>query len=162
MTKKAFIESLDELIFDNILITDKVNIIENEISENCWSISADKNLIAKLEISDIRIVLEKIKINRSQQLNQAKIKTDLIYYSWFDEQAFQLRFNFINSNHKELPFNSKVRMINSEDEIIAAFLSSNNNRLAFKELEDVTLINIEQISKDEINVYKEILKKTKK
>jgi hypothetical protein len=40
-----------------------------------------------------------------------------------DDQAGQLRFNFINSNHAKLPFGSPVIIVQTEDEILLDYLT---------------------------------------
>ena len=165
MTKNEFIESLEEIVSDKILITDEVDNLKEETSNNSWSISGSKEFISQLEIEDIRLFLEKIKINRNQQLNQSNCQIDLIYYSWFDEQACQLRFSLINSNHKKLPFNSKIIFVNNEDEIIDTFLNSEyHDGIPFEELQDGDIKDFQEAERliIEINVYKELIEKGKR
>jgi len=73
MTKKEYLESLAEIVSDKILITNEVDNLKEEISNNFWSISGSKELFSQLEIEDVRLILEKIKVNRNQQLNQSNL-----------------------------------------------------------------------------------------
>ena len=163
MTKNEYLNSLEEIVTDKIFITNNITELKEEIYNNCWHISADSKLTSQLKMEDFQSILKRIKENRLQQLNQSKINIDLIYYSWFDEQACQLRFNLINSNHKQLPFNlNNIQIIDNEVEIIDAFLNSNyHNGIPFEELQDVSTEDDleEEIPIIPIKVYKEILKK---
>jgi len=58
--------------------------------------------------------LEDVKIDRRKQLQYSKTKVGLIYYIWIDEQAGQLRFSFINSNHTTLPFSNRLTFAANE------------------------------------------------
>jgi len=95
-------------------------------------------------------------------LIKSEAEVDMRYYSWFDEQAGQLRFNFINSNHKNLPFKSEVQLVESESSIIKGFLASNyHDGIAWSELEEVESIENQGEDKTQyhIKVYMEILRK---
>jgi hypothetical protein len=81
--------------------------------------------------------LLRVKRNRQHQLQNSALKADLIYYPWFDEQAGQFRFNFINANHQKLPFRCKLIFVENETEVVNQFLSSAYlNGISWEELEN--------------------------
>lgn len=166
MTKEEYIESLDEIVNDQIFITNQTNLLDEEISKNCWSISAEQVIIDQLSVKDLAEVIKLIKDNRTKQLSECELEIELIFYMWFDEQAAQLRFNLINSNHQELPFGAKVNFVNSEDAIIDEFLSDeNHNGIPFSELEEIKKYETGEYLDKQIlepfvlNVYKERIRK---
>lgn len=99
--------------------------------------------------------------NRISQLDKSDKSIDLIFYSWFDEQAGNLNFNFINSGQENLPFKSELEFVDSLDSIISDFLDSKYiDGIPLDELEDVTDTNEETDFK--LKVYiEDILKSTK-
>ena len=62
----------------------------------------------------------------------------MITYSVFQnyEQAGQLRFNFINSNHDRLPFSSQLTFADKEKEILNDYLNKRHSETTkvFKEI----------------------------
>jgi hypothetical protein len=104
--------------------------------------------------------LARVKNNRRQQLYQSDKEVELIYYSWFDEQAGQFRFNFINSHHQNLPFGCSLVFVSDEKEIIENFLSSFREiYLPWSELKDVDEDECEDENNSEykLTVYKKII-----
>jgi hypothetical protein len=93
-------------------------------------------------------------------LSKSKFEIGLIFYTWFDAQASQLKFNFINSNHVKLPFRTLINLVQSENEIIQDFLNSKyHNGIPFKELEKVESDEENNNNKYVVKAYKEILSK---
>ena len=123
MTKKEFIESLEEIVTDKIFITSETDSIDKEVSSNMWRISTDNDVISQLSTQDLLNVIQRIKVNRHGQLTKSAETVDLIFYMWHDVQASQLRFNFINSNHQKLPFGTTINLVEYESIIINEFLS---------------------------------------
>ena len=82
---------------------------------------------------------------------------NLIYYLWFDEQAGQLRFNFINSNHDKLPFGCKLVFVDSEKEIIDDFLNSNYldgiHWSEFKVVDKAKQENVAAVEEDNLEIF---------
>ena len=125
MEKIEFIKSLAEIINNKLFLTDSTQNLEEEIAKNCHLISIDKKLASEIQPKELLDILKKVRENRLSQLNQSNLKANLKYYSWFDEQACQLRFNIINSNHPSLPFGAKINIVDNESVIVKAFIASN-------------------------------------
>jgi hypothetical protein len=171
MTKAEYIESFEEIVNDELFLTSDVELLDKEILNNCWSISLSQEIANQLTEEELLILLKRIKANRLEQLNKSDLKIDLIFYTWFDEQASQLRFNLINSNHKKLPFGAGVSFVKFENEIIQDFLNSNyHDGFPLDEFEVIYDGSEDDVSKiddfSEVNdleylvkVYKEVLKK---
>ena len=103
---------------------------------------------------------------QKQQLQQSDVDINLLYYLWFDEQAGQLRFNFINSNHDKLPFRCKLVFVDSEKEIIDDFLNSNYlDGIPWSEFkvvdktkqENVAAVEEENLETFTLKVYKQMI-----
>ena len=141
MKKQEFLNSIKDIIKDKIFITNGLAELDKEISNNCWSISVDEETALNLSANDIEDFLKKVKENRKNQLANSNSTQDLQYYSWYDQQAFQFRFNLININHPNLPFGAKIKTVKKEEEIIKLLLHNN--------LEDYL---------EPLPVYKEVIK----
>ncbi|WP_204263115.1 hypothetical protein [Spongiivirga citrea] len=146
-----------EVIRDRIFITTATDQLETEIESNCWSLSLSKEQAGFVSTHEFAALLDLIKQNRTEQLNNSDYDVNLIFYLWFDEQAGQIRFNLINENHSKLPFTSKVEFAENQKIIISDFLESEYlNGIPFSELDEKNLtIDRENITK----VYKELLVK---
>jgi len=161
MTKEIYLNSLEDIIQDDLFITDNIELLNNEISTNCWSISIDQETVVLLTIQDLELFLNRVKENRLIQLKQSKLNIGLIFYLWFDEQSSQLKFNFINSNHKALPFKAKIELVSTSADIIQDFLNSkHHDGIPWDELKDVNDESIDDYNdKFIVKVYKELIKK---
>jgi len=137
--KEALFKDIQEIKSDRLFITDSVDNLEEEVKNNCWSISMKKEIASACEVDEVIEFLRDVKADRREQLKKSEYKVGLIYYLWFDEQAGQLRFNFINSNHDRLPFAARLAFVDTENEIISDFLASS------------------MTDGDELKVYKELI-----
>jgi len=165
MTKEEYIQSLDEIVKDEIFITSETDLLEKEISENFWTISVKQEIANQLNVEELLNVIARIKSNRREQLSKSSIEIDLIFYMWHDDQASQLRFNFINSNHLSLPFGTKVKLIKSESQILSEFLKDNHHDgIGYNELKEIEKNENGEFPLEEkfqtsgLNVYKELIK----
>lgn len=138
MTKKEFLKDIEDIKSDKLLITDSTDNVDQEIKNNCWSISINDELSNEFSADELASFLKEVKTDRREQLRESKIKVGLIYYLWADGQAGQLRFNFINSNHDKLPFGSQLTLVTMENEILTDYLTRPHTYLGttkvFKEL----------------------------
>lgn len=96
--------------------------VDEETKHNCWSISLDDDLAKVCTVENLADFLKEVKTDRKKQLRNSNLKVGLIYYLWIDKQVGQLRFNFINSNHKNLPFKAQVTLVQTEDEVISEYM----------------------------------------
>jgi hypothetical protein len=164
MTKEEFFENINEIVSDKIYLTDNLDELNKEIENNHWSIAIDSETVKN---DDLRDFFKKMVKNRIGQLDKSELNIDLIFYSWFDEQARNLNLNFINLRHENLPFRAELEFVDSIDIIINNFLNS-------RYLDGIPLEELEDISSDsdysagngkteyKLKVYKEeIVKSTK-
>ena len=138
MTKQEFFKDIECIKADKLLVTDSVDNVNEEIQNNCWSISINDELSKEILVDELADFLKEVKKDRQQQLSHSNSKIGLIYYVWVDGQAGQLRFNFINSNHDKLPFGSQLTFVTKENEILTDYLtrrhSDSGTTKVFKEL----------------------------
>ena len=122
MTKEELYKAIEEIKSEKLFITDSVDNVDEEIKNNCWAISINDEIIKECSVDEMKAFLKDIKADRKEQLSKSNVKVGLIFYLWVDEQAGQLRFNFINSNHSNLPFAAPQSFTNEEDEILLDYL----------------------------------------
>ena len=123
MTKEEFLKYIEDIIDDKIFIGSSADDLEQEIRNNMWCISISQDTSQQLSIKDLNNFLNKVIENRKQQIRQQETIWGMRFYLWFDSQAGQLRFNLISLCHNELPFKSKLRFVESLNEIIEDFLN---------------------------------------
>lgn len=124
MTKEEYFQDLAEVITDKIYLTESLSELDKEIRENMWALNIDSDMAEKVTVSDYSQFIDDVKLNRQLQLQQSNLNLDkLLFYLWHDEQAGQLRFNIIHAHHMKLPFHVVLETVDSQDEIIKAFLA---------------------------------------
>ena len=122
--KKEFLEIIRPFESVELFVTESIEELKKEIYENMIPIGISENFVGAVDVNEILNFLERVKLNRKNQLLNSLIKVDLIYYVWYDSGAGQLRFNFINANHSKLPFGAKLNLTVSERQIVEAFIEA--------------------------------------
>lgn len=125
MTKEAYWADLQEIVTDPLYLARSHHDLPREIQDNVWSLSLPQSLAAMFHPAEVKAFLHQVKQNRQAQLQQLDFPLKLHYYLWYDEQAGQLRFNFITTRTATLPFRAPIEASETEEEIIAAFLQAN-------------------------------------
>ena len=123
MTKEEYFDYLEDIITDTIYLTESTEELHKEIGQNMWQISIASETAQAITVSEFSQFINQVIQNRKEQLNAWAGNTKLLFYIWLDEQAAQLRFNFINSKHGRPPFGAKLERVESQDEIIHNFLN---------------------------------------
>ena len=116
-----------ELVIDSSIFIGKQfydELLQEEIDTNMWALSIEQSKRGQISISTWEQFIQNLIENRMQQVQKANIKHSVVFYMWFDEMAFQLRFNIISDYSKELPFGCKLHVVNSTYHILKAFLNS--------------------------------------
>jgi hypothetical protein len=163
MTKEEFFQNLDEIVSDEIYLTESLDELDKEIQANHWSIGIDSDTAQLINNHDLQDFLRKVIQNRVKQLEDSDKKMGLLFYIWFDEQACNLNFNLINSEHERLPFGAKLELVDSIDQVINDCLKSKYlDGISWNELKDVSgeMDNNDEIE-FKLKVYKERIKNTK-
>lgn len=150
---------LQYILNGTLYLTDDTDKLSREIAENCFPLPISGENIKEINIADVLTFLAQIKNNRRIQLKNSGLPVTLIYYLWFDEQAGQLRFNFINSNHKKLPFNCPLRKVESELEILKQLQESDySSGIPLEELNECNLEDGDDESVEYVlNIYTEMI-----
>jgi hypothetical protein len=160
MNKQEYLNSLEDIIHGSIYLTSRTDELEYEIQTNHWSIGIDSVTAKSVEQADLITFLNRVRENRVEQLRLSTVDADLLFYLWFDEQAGNLNFNFINSNHSTLPFNSEIEFVANESSIVNEFLLSNHvDGIEWSELQDLddSVEGVNEVLR--VKVYKEVLKR---
>lgn len=121
MSKKEFVEELNEIIEDPIFIGNSIEELFNETRENTWSVSMGQELANEFTIEEMVSFFTQVQTNRKEQIVQNS-DHPMIFYAWFDWQAASLKFSLISEFHEKLPFGSPYKTIASIEPIIAEFL----------------------------------------
>ncbi|MBD7943959.1 hypothetical protein H9650_07480 [Psychrobacillus sp. Sa2BUA9] len=95
--------------------------IDQEISNNTWSISVSNEMNIKLSVKDFKDFFREVISNRSKQIKMSN--KGMLFYVWFDWQAAQLRFNLISDYDSKLPFSCEIETIDNLEPVIEEFLS---------------------------------------
>ena len=128
---------LEEWIQD--VIEDPVTVAPGDVMKeargNLWSFSLSSEQAAKIQESDLSHFIGRIIEARRAALTKLGCPPGaMIFYSWFDEQACQLRFSLI-SGVAALPFGCETVPAESLKEILDAFLlSPYHDGIPFSEL----------------------------
>lgn len=120
--KDEFLKIIQPFEIAEVYVTESTEELKKEIHENMIPIGISEKFVGAVDVNDILNFLDRVKLNRKNQLLNSLIKVDLIYYVWYDSGAGQLRFNFINANHSKLPFGAKLNLDISECQIVEAFI----------------------------------------
>ena len=121
MDKNEFFQDLEEIVVDSLFIGDSKDNIDQEISNNTWSISVSNDLSIQMSVKDFKDFFGEVISNRSKQIKISK--KNMLFYVWFDLQTAQLRFNLISDYDSKLPFSCEVEAIDNLKPIIEEFLS---------------------------------------
>lgn len=169
--KTDFFNDLSNQISEPLYLTDKIDELNEEINFNHWILSAPSDIISQTTTTDFLAFIQKVKDDYKNQLNRSKFDIDLIFYLWFDEMSGQLHFNFINSNHKKLPFNCKLKQTDKPEEIVDKYLKSQyHDGIPWNELETLEapeqIVEVERYEKElhdnfVLTVYQEKINKKK-
>lgn len=117
-------KQVDYILNQKLYIADSCNYLSEEIYNNCFGLHITQQECDKISLDEFLASLKTIRIERLWQLKKSHIKTNLIYYSWVDSQAEQLRFNFISAYHSKLPFECNIEKVNTEKEIAEDYFAS--------------------------------------
>jgi hypothetical protein len=169
VNKTDFFNGLSAQIAEPIYLTDKTDEVAEEINNNCWALSPPDDIVSQTTTIDFLEFIQKVKDSYKNQLDQSQLDIDLIFYLWVDAMAGQIRFNFINSNHNQLPFGCKLKFTERPEEIIMQYLTSTHREgIPWKEFYPVEtteqIVEAERVEKElkddySLTVYREIIKK---
>lgn len=145
MNKEDFLKELDEIIEDRLFIGDSIDDLDNEISQNTWSISMGKELANEFTTEDLKSFFNQVQNNRKEQILKNS-DHNMIFYVWFDWQSARLRFNLISDFHKKIPFGGKYKIIENIEPIFNEFLQ-------FPSHDGFPIVEIEEeVAEDEVNI----------
>lgn len=121
MRKEDFLKELDEIIDDRLFIGNSIDDLNDEISQNTWSISMGQELAHEFTTEDLISFFNQVQNNRKEQIVKNS-DHNMIFYVWFDWQSARLRFNLISDFHKNLPFGGKYKIIKNIEPVLNEFL----------------------------------------
>ena len=126
-TYNEYIDEVYALAKVDIYITDKTDNVNKEIYENNIKIGVPEHLVQDIDPLTFSIFLSTAKQNAKEQLNKSELNVSLIFYAWLDEQAGQLRYNFINNNHDKIPFVAELNFVDDAWIVCKAWVDQMQN-----------------------------------
>jgi len=114
---------LQELLEDPIFLSGNAFSVQEEIRNNMWAITFSEDFVKTIQVKDLEKFITQLLLNRSQQINNKFDAMPATFYLWFDEMAFQLRFNILSGNDITLPFGCTLNILNSPVPIFQKFLN---------------------------------------
>lgn len=121
--KEKYFEELTELGDEPLFIANSNEELELEVARNLCLISISGDIAKVTSVDDFITFFNSLLLSREAEIKEKLVQQKMIFYAWFDEMAGQLRFNFISSDHDNLPFTANLRRVTLE-KIIKDFLSS--------------------------------------
>jgi hypothetical protein len=112
----------NEILEDEVFIGSSLDDLQAEIRENLCLISMSSEERATISLEALVDFYEKLIANRAEQITNFG-KHGMIFYTWHDAQASQLRFCLISDFHSKLPFGADI-VPASLEEILEEFLAS--------------------------------------
>ncbi|MGO4695224.1 hypothetical protein AB4Z50_13195 [Paenibacillus sp. 2TAB26] len=153
MNKEVFLKELDEIVEDKMFIGNDIDDLEEEISQNTWSISMSQQLASEFTVGEIGNFFCNVITNRTEQMTKADCNR-MLFYVWFDWRSGRLRFNFISDIHTKLPFKCEIETVENIDSIINVFLKYQyHDGIPFEEARDEDKQTVENIKVNSLNVF---------
>jgi len=138
------IYSLNDLqeIFDaEIFISGSQAMMQEEIKQNCWCLSFEKNLTTHIRLNDLLQFIADLKRKRISQLQQNNIVSSVTFYMWFDEMASQLCFDLTSGKNTRPPFGCTLNILQSPESILQKFLDDCQSKIPALSWENLTILN---------------------
>ncbi|MFO0914790.1 MAG: hypothetical protein U0795_17660 [Pirellulales bacterium] len=106
--------------------------LEQETEDQVWCISLNCTADFSTSIEEWTAFLRRVaEIRRQKRKSQGPVTT----YTWYDDQACQLRFATAHCGPDELPFGCQVELQPSPDAIISSWLNAHDH-IPWHDLED--------------------------
>lgn len=117
----ALVSKLNDFKFiinDHIYLSGSPDGINEEIYNNFWQISFNAKFISKISVMQLNNFLSQLLKKRLEQITEISNISVATFYLWFDEQSSQLCFNLLSGENIELPFGSRIYIVDSADIIL--------------------------------------------
>ena len=114
----TFIKYIEELNADFSLLQ-SVEVSE-EAGENMYTFGVSEELLQEWGIDSVAAFLTEV-----SNLYAALCKSQMLFYSWFDEMASQIRLSAISIQHGKLPFGCDIELCELE-QLVAGIFAGNS------------------------------------
>lgn len=122
MDKNEFFHSLEEIVVDPLFIGESLQDLDEETTNNTWSISISKELATEILVEDFIDFFQRVMSNRREQIRSSNNRDGMLFYIWFDWQSAQIKFNLLSDYDTALPFGCEIEITNKLEPIIVEFL----------------------------------------
>lgn len=89
---------------------------------NTWWLSPDPGELGELAVGEVAAAFDQVAAELRRRIGELGYPGPVTFYVWHDAQAGQLRCSTSTQRPDALPFGSAYRVVESLDEIAAAFL----------------------------------------
>jgi hypothetical protein len=136
MTTKPFSDWAAEVSASQIAVSETD--IVSEARANMWSFSLSRAQAAIASAEVVRdFILQVAEILRTHLQTRAFRPASMVFYSWVDQQAAQLRCCVVSAAHGKLPFECRLAIIEDPIQLARAFLgASYHDGIPLSELRD--------------------------
>ena len=122
MDKNEFFHSLEEIVVDPLFIGESLQDLDEETTNNTWSISISKELATEILVEDFIDFFQRVMSNRREQIRSSNNRDGMLFYIWFDWQSAQIKFNLLSDYDTALPFGCEIEITNKLEPIVVEFL----------------------------------------
>jgi hypothetical protein len=116
----TFLDSLDEVSGDEILVDESPEGLRREALTNLWAFSVTQQHAEQLVVAQVLRFIQIVVEARAERLAK---RCSTSHHVWCDEQASQLRFSLVSARHGQLPFGFPVTVVPGQLRIIESFLN---------------------------------------
>jgi hypothetical protein len=146
---KRYLNKLEfyDIITDKVLISTDVNKID-EAMKNLWVFSIDWDS-KKVTKEELLCFYKAVVISRSNYLKEHFPAVKMVFYTWYDDLAGNLRFSMISDTKGKLPFGCNIHHVDSISVIIQEYIDGEyKGFIPISEFEDVTNLEFKQEEED--------------
>lgn len=125
----ASYKDFEKILKKQLIIDEKSSSFPDFEYPNMWLLSFTPKFFKKLNENELQNFFSKLLESRHHSLIEKKFRTPVTFYAWFDQQALQLRFNFLQGKDIRLPFGCTIKIVDSMKPIFDDFFSTVNDVL---------------------------------
>lgn len=101
--------------------------LRHEAQSNQWGFSFTQEQVGGLSPEEVMTFLNDVLDTYSARLAQLNHGSRMVFYSWFDAQASELRFSLVSASHGSLPFDCPIKTVSSPAQIVELLLDASHH-----------------------------------
>jgi hypothetical protein len=120
------LDDLDVIIHEPLHFDGHTSEVEDLLYQNMWCITLAESAVQQIAEKDMVFFLNNLLHERSRQIKFQYPMMEATFYTWFDSQARQLRFDILPGHVIDLPFKCAVRIATLQT-IVHNFITTTGN-----------------------------------